>query len=105
VPALNFGMMGDSSQQNLSQGTGVNIEQSGDPLNEAAIYPNEDESQQSKNHSSNPDIFKAGNELNIPTGGPTSGLGLNMGALANNRGDYQDEFMGKIDEFSESWRQ
>lgn len=31
------------------------------------------------------------------------GFGLNLGALPK-KADYQDEFMAKVDEFSESWR-
>lgn len=41
-----------------------------------------------------------------PLGGmgvPGTGFGLNLGAIE--KPDYQDEFMAKIDEFSESWRQ
>ena len=35
--------------------------------------------------------------------GGLGGLGLNLDAIE--KPDYQDEFMAKIDEFSESWRQ
>lgn len=36
----------------------------------------------------------------------TGGLGLNLGALkqANGFVDFQDEFMSKLDECSQSWR-
>ena len=38
---------------------------------------------------------------------PTASLGLNLGNLKQQEGinDFQDDFMAKLDEFSESWRQ
>ena len=40
-------------------------------------------------------------------GGGGLGLGLNLAALKQAKGvqDFQDEFMAKIDEYSESWRE
>ena len=48
-----------------------------------------------------PSLGGLGGQTNGP---PALGFGLNLGALGN-KADYNDEFMGKIDEFSESWRQ
>ena len=42
--------------------------------------------------------------------GKVGGIGLNLAAVkakneeADRTGDFQDEFMAKFDEFSESWR-
>ncbi len=39
-------------------------------------------------------------------GGGGLGLGLNLAALKQAKGvqDFQDEFMAKVDEYSQSWR-
>ena len=42
--------------------------------------------------------------LNEAAGGANGGVGLNLQAVKKNKTDFQDDFMAKYDEFSESWR-
>jgi|DEB0MinimDraft_12_1074336.scaffolds.fasta_scaffold64289_1 hypothetical protein len=102
VPILNFnnlpeGTIEQSEQPNkLDQG--VDYGHESDQLHEEAMYPASSiEQEQTK---------KKVPGFSLPKGalGAPGGLGLNLAAMGDKK-DYQDEFMAKVDEFSESWRQ
>lgn len=100
VPALNFNMLENQLENEVEEQAEEEYQEESQTMGE------EDESTRQfidalENPNQEEIHIMPNNVIQKPMG---FGLGLNLGAIGAKE-DYQDEFMARVDEFSESWRQ
>jgi hypothetical protein len=100
-------------QKKLEMLQQASVEVLSEPQPEYASYRSDKKSSQENQWTSSSSSSYTGNDENImmmdapPTKKP-AGLGLNLAMLTKQKEsapeDFQDEFMGNVENFSESWR-